>query len=107
MPSLHVKKDDMVMIIAGKDRGKTGKILKAFPKLNKVIVEGLNRVKRHTRPRRNQQGGILEMEAPLHASNVMLLCPSCNQPTRVGRKRLEGGRKVRVCRKCSEVIDKG
>jgi large subunit ribosomal protein L24 len=107
MPSLPVKKDDMVMIITGKDRGKTGKILKVFPKQNRVIVEGLNRVKRHTRPRRNQQGGILEMEAPLHVSNVMLLCPSCNRPTRTGKKILEGGRKVRICRKCLEIVDKG
>jgi large subunit ribosomal protein L24 len=82
---MKIKKNDMVMIIAGNDRGKTGKILKVFPKSNKVIIEGINMRKRHTKPtQKNPQGGILEKEAPINASNVMMLDPKTNEPTRLG-----------------------
>jgi large subunit ribosomal protein L24 len=82
---MKIKKNDMVMIIAGNDKGKTGKILKVFPKSNKVIIEGINMRKRHTKPtQKNPQGGILEKEAPINASNVMMLDPKTNEPTRLG-----------------------
>ena len=82
---MKIKKNDLVMIIAGNDRGKTGKILKVFPKANKVIIEGINMRKRHTKPtQKNPQGGILEKEAPINASNVMMLDPKTNEPTRLG-----------------------
>ena len=103
---VHVKKDDVVVIISGKDRGKKGKILRVDPKKSRVVVEGINIVKKHKKPRSaNQQGGIIEQEAPLHSSNVMLVCKKCNKPTRVARKILENGDKVRACKKCNETID--
>lgn len=105
MPGLKLKKGDKVMVIAGKDRGKSGKILRAFPRENRVLVEGVNIVKRHARPtQKNPQGGIVERESPIHISNVMLVCPRCNQPTRVGRKITHEG-KFRVCKKCGEEIE--
>jgi large subunit ribosomal protein L24 len=104
---LHVKKDDMVMIIAGKDKGKSGKILRVLPGKGRVVIENLNVVKRHSRPTRsNAQGGILEKEAPIDASNVLLLCASCNKPTRTGIRVLEDGSKARFCKKCNEIVDK-
>jgi len=104
---LHVKKDDTVMVIAGKEKGKNGKVVRVFPETGKVVVEGLNMVKRHTRPNRlNTEGGIVEKEAPLNASNVQLLCSSCNQPARTGMRILEDGSKVRFCKKCNELVDK-
>lgn len=104
---LHVKKNDMVMIMAGKDKGKTGKVLRVFADKNRVIVENLNQVKRHTRPTQtNTQGGIIEKEAPLHASNVLLVCGSCNKPVRTGIRALEDGSKARFCKKCNEIVDK-
>jgi large subunit ribosomal protein L24 len=104
---LHVKKNDMVTIIAGKEKGKTGKILKVFPDSGRVIVESLNVVKRHTRPTRaNAQGGIVEKEAALESSNVQLLCAACSKPTRTGFRILEDGKKVRFCKKCNEIVDK-
>ena len=107
MPAkIHVKKDDQVMVIAGKEKGKTGKILSVIPKKESVLVEKVNFVKRHTRPSgKTRQGGILEKEAPIHASNVMIVCTKCNSPVRVGRKILEDGKKARYCRKCGEFID--
>lgn len=105
MPGLKLRKGDKVMVIAGKDRGKSGKILRSFPRENRVLVEGVNIVKRHTRPtQKNPQGGIVERESPIHISNVMLVCPRCNQPTRVGRKITPEG-KFRVCKKCGEEIE--
>jgi len=102
----HVKKDDQVIVIAGKEKGKTGKILRVITKKERVLVEKVNFVKRHTRPSgRTRQGGILEKEAPIHASNVMIICTKCNLPVRVGRKILEDGKKVRYCKKCGELID--
>ena len=105
MPGLKIKKGDKVMVIAGKDRGKSGKILRVFPSRERVLVEGVNIVKRHTRPtQKNPQGGIIEREAPIHISNVMLICPRCNKPARVGRKITEEG-KFRVCKRCGEEIE--
>ena len=104
---LHIKKNDMVKIIAGKEQGKTGKVLRVLPGKSRVVVEGLNMIKRHTRP--NQlypEGGILEKEAPLSISNVMLICGSCNQPSRTGVRLLEDGSKTRYCKKCNESVDK-
>ncbi len=97
-----------MLVIAGKDRGKRGRVLKIFPEKNRLIVEGVNMIKRHTRPNpgKNIQGGIVEREASLHASNVQLICPECGQQTRIGRRVLGDGRKVRVCRKCKGVVDK-
>jgi len=106
MSKLHVKKGDKVKVIAGKDRGKEGEILKAFPKENRVIVKGVNIVKKHVRPtQENPQGGILEKEAPIHSSNVMLVCGKCGEPSRTGKKVLDNGEKVRYCKKCEEDID--
>ena len=100
------KKDDKVKIMAGKDRGKIGKIIKVDRKKQRLLVENVNVVKRHTRPSaQNRQGGILETEAPLNWSNAMLVCNKCIQPMRVKMQRLEDGKKVRVCPKCNEQID--
>jgi large subunit ribosomal protein L24 len=95
-------------VTTGKDRGKRGRVLKVLPEKNRLIVEGVNFVKRHTRPdpRRNVKGGVMEREAPLHASNVQLVCPECGRTTRLGRRILGDGRKVRICRKCEGVVDK-
>ena len=103
-----IRKNDNVVVTTGKDRGKRGRVLRVVPDKNRVIVEGVNIIKRHTKanPQRNIKGGLVEREAPLHASNVQLLCPECGKPTRLGRKILGDGRKVRVCRKCEGVVDK-
>lgn len=104
---LHVKKNDMVEIIAGKERGKTGKVLRVLPGKGRVVVENLNVIKRHTRPNQlNPEGGIIEKEAPLSISNVMLICGSCNQAARTGVRMLEDGSKTRYCKKCNESVDK-
>lgn len=101
----RLRKDDTVMIIAGRERGKTGKVLRVLPDENRVVVERLNMVKRHTKPRGVQTpGGIVEKEAPLHVSNVMPLCARCNKPVRVRHKRLEDGHAVRVCRRCGDQL---
>ena len=102
----HIKKDDKVKVIAGKDKGKIGKVLSVKSKNNRILVEKVNIVKRHTRPSAQQrQGGIIESEAPIHWSNVMLMCNKCVTPVRTKIKRLEDGKKIRVCRKCNEIID--
>jgi len=103
---LHVKKNDTVMVVTGKDKAKTGKVLTIVPKKDGVIVEGINVVKRHTKPRGSEQGGILEKEAPVHISNVMLLCPKCNKPVRTRTEVLADGKKARCCVKCGESFDK-
>ena len=104
MNTLHVKRDDTVMVIAGKDKGKTGKIRRAYPKESRVVVEGVNITKRHLKPRPGvTQGGIVEREAPIHVSNVMLVCGNCKRPTRTGHKFLEDGTKARVCKRCGAV----
>ena len=103
---MKIRKNDTVLVITGKDRGKKGKVRFAYPKDERVLVEGINFIKRHTRARGQvRQAGIIEREAPIHVSNVMLLCNKCSHPTRVGSRFLEDGRKVRVCRSCHEVID--
>lgn len=104
---LHVKKGDKIVVLSGKDKGKTGKIIQALPKKGKVVVEGLNTVKRHTKPSQNlPQGGIIVKEAPLHSAKVMLVCPACDQPTRIKKTSLASGTSARTCKKCGEVIDK-
>jgi large subunit ribosomal protein L24 len=104
---LHVKKDDTVIVITGKDKGKKGRIIAAYPRENRVLVEGVNMVKKHSKPTQaNPQGGILDQEAPIHVSNVMLIDPKSGKPTRIGYKVLENGEKVRVAKKSGEVIDK-
>ncbi|MDI6800064.1 MAG: 50S ribosomal protein L24 [Actinomycetota bacterium] len=106
MLKLHVKKGDKVAILAGKDRGKKGKVLRVITDKGRVIVEGVNMMKRHTRPTQaNPQGSILEKEGSIHASNVRIVCSSCNAITGVSMKQLEKG-KVRVCKKCRQDIDK-
>ncbi len=103
---VKVKKGDLVRVIVGKDKGKEGKVLRVIPRENKVIVENVHIVKRHQRPtQRLREGGIIEREAPIHASNVMVVCPSCNKPTRIGYKFVEE-KKVRYCKKCGEIVDR-
>ena len=103
-----IRKNDTVLVTTGKDRGKKGRVLRVVPDKNRLIVEGVNLIKRHTRPNpaKNVKGGVVQREAALHASNVQLVCPECGAQTRVGRKILGDGRKVRVCRKCEGVVDK-
>lgn len=103
---VHVKKGDKVLVLAGKDRGKMGVILKVYPDKNRVVVEGINIVTKHKKPRSaTQPGGIIKQEAAIDASNAMLVCPRCNKATRVAREFLANGDKVRVCKKCKETID--
>ncbi len=104
---MKIKKGDLVEVISGKDRGKRGKVLRVIPRENKVIVEGVNIVKRHQRPvPQLREGGIIEREAPIYACKVMVVCPSCDKRTRVGYKFVEDGKKVRYCKKCGEILDK-
>ena len=106
MPKLHVKKGDKVVVIAGKDKTKTGRFWRSIPKEERVLVEGVNIVKRHTKPNPvNPEGGIVEKEAPIHVSNVAIADPKTGKPTRVGYKVLEDGTKVRVAKKSGEIID--
>ncbi|HEY9581663.1 MAG TPA: 50S ribosomal protein L24 [Savagea sp.] len=103
---MHVKKGDTVKVISGKDKGKTGVVLAALPKKDRVLVEGVNIIKKHTKPNQaNPQGGIVSQEAAIHVSNVMLLDPKSGEPTRVGYK-VEDGKKVRVAKKSGEKLDK-
>lgn len=100
-----LRKNDLVMVMAGKEKGKSGRILRMFMKKDRAIVEKINFVKRHQRPAGQQrQGGIIEKEAPLHLSNLMLICESCNKTVRVGHKVLEDGNRARYCKKCGELI---
>lgn len=102
---MKIRKNDNVLVIAGKDKGKKGKVRYSYPKDEKLIVEGANFIKRHTKARGPaRQAGVIEREAPIHISNVMMICSKCNQPTRIGYRFLEG-KKVRICRACQEVID--
>lgn len=105
---LPIRKNDNVVVVAGRDRGKRGRVLRVIPDKTRVVVEGVNFVKRHTRPnpQRNIKGGIVEREASLHVSNVKLVCPECSEPTRTGRRLLDDGRRVRFCLKCNGVVDK-
>jgi large subunit ribosomal protein L24 len=106
MKKVKIKKGDKVLVIAGRDRGTTGRVLRVLPERNRAVVEGVNMIKRHTRPnpQRQVQGGILEREAPIALPNLMLMCPETGKPTRVGRKRLEDGRGVRLSKKSGSVI---
>ena len=103
-----IRRNDQVVVTTGKDSGKRGRVLKVLPLKNRLIVEGVNVIKRHTKPNPQRQikGGVVEREAPLHASNVQIVCPECSNPTRVGRKLLDDGRRVRFCVKCKGVVDK-
>ncbi len=102
----RIKKDDKVRVIAGKEKGKMGKVLRIFGDKNRVIIENVNFVKRHTKPGgQTRQGGIIEKEASIHWSNVMLMCNKCINHVRIKMRRLEDGRMVRVCKKCGEIID--
>lgn len=104
---LHVKKGDKVVILSGKDKGKMGKVIEAQPKHSKIVVEGVNKVKRHTRPTQKMpQGGIIVKEAALHSSKAMLVCPSCDKPTRIKKTALANGNMARTCKQCGEIIDK-
>ena len=103
---MKIRKNDNVLVIAGKDKGKKGKVRFAYPKDDRVLVEGINFIKRHTRATGQvRQAGIIERESAINVSDVMLLCSKCNRPTRVGSRFLGDGKKVRVCRLCNEVID--
>jgi large subunit ribosomal protein L24 len=103
-----IRKNDTVLVTTGKDRGKKGRVIRMVPEKNRLIVEGVNLIKRHTRPNpaKNVKGGVVQREASLHASNVQLVCPECGAQTRVGHRVLDDGRKVRICRKCDGVVDK-
>jgi large subunit ribosomal protein L24 len=106
MEKVLLKKNDTVMVVTGKNRGKSGKVLRVLPKKDAVIIERLNFAKRHLRAGGpHGKGGIVEKEAPIRISNVQLLCGKCNLPTRIGQKILENGKKIRICRKCGEAID--
>jgi len=103
----HVRKGDTVVVVAGKDRGKRGRVLRVIPDKSRVVVERINMVKKHQRPTQKlRQGGIIEREGPIHLSNVMLVDPTGDKPTRIGMRALSDGRKVRVARKSGEIIDK-
>ena len=105
MNKMSIKKDDTVVVLSGKDKGKKGKVLSVDPKAGKVIVEKVNVVSRHTKPRRQgEQGGILQKEAPIFACKVQRVCPKCSKPTRPAHKVLADGKKVRVCKKCGAEI---
>ena len=108
MAIAHVRKGDTVMVVAGKERGKRGRVLRVIPEKNRVVVERVNMIKKHQRPtQRIRQGGIIEREGPIHLSDVMLLDPASGKPTRVGMRALSDGKKARVARKSGEIIDKG
>src|SRR6267378_321522 len=104
---INVRKNDRVVVIAGKDKGKKGRVIEVQPAKRKVIIEGVNMVKRHNKAntRRGIQGGILERESPIDISNVMVLCPHCGEPTRSGHQVLEDGKRHRACKKCGSVFN--
>ena len=106
MPKLKIKKGDQVEVIAGRDRGARGKVLRVLPNAGRAIVEQINLVKKHTRPNPQQQvqGGVLEREAPIQLSNLKVICPDCSKPSRLGRRRLEDGKGVRVCKNCGATL---
>ena len=106
--STPIRKNDNVLVITGKDRGKRARVLKVHPDTNRLVIEGVNMIKRHTKPNpgKNIKGGIVEREASLNASNVQIVCPECSAQTRIGSRRLDDGRRVRFCRKCKGVVDK-
>ena len=101
---LHVRQGDTVYVLTGKDSGKRGKVLKIFTADERILVEGVNMIKKHKKPQQTQPGGIINQEGPVHVSNVMLICDKCKKPARVGKRILENGDKVRYCKKCNEII---
>jgi large subunit ribosomal protein L24 len=102
---MKVKKGDTVVVISGNDRGKSGKVLKVDPNSGRIIVEGIHFIKKHTRPsQRSQKGGVVEKEAPINISNVLVYCPKCNKGVRVGNRTLKDGRRARICRQCGEMF---
>lgn len=102
---MHIRKNDLVTVTAGKDKGKRAKVLVVFPQISRALVEGVNYVKKHARrTKEDQQGGVIQRENPIHASNLSLICPKCNRGTRSGVKTLADGSKARVCKKCGEAI---
>jgi large subunit ribosomal protein L24 len=104
---MHVHREDTVLILTGKDRGKKGRVIRLFPGVERALVEKINMVKRHTRPNQQlPQGGIMEKESPIHISNLQVICGKCNKATRISHKVLGGGQKVRLCKKCGEILDK-
>jgi large subunit ribosomal protein L24 len=108
MRSTHVRRGDNVGVIAGRERGKRGKVLRVLPEKGRILVEHLNMIKKHQRPTQKlRQGGIIEREGPLALSNVLVICPRCDKPSRTGTKILTDGRKVRSCRRCGESVDRG
>ena len=104
----HLKKNDIVQVMAGKDKGKTGKVLKVFPEKDTAVVENIQFIKKHTRsnPSRGIKGGIVEREAPIHTSNLAVVCKECNKPARIGYRFESGQRKIRVCKKCGGLLDR-
>ena len=102
----HVRRNDLVMVTTGKDKGKTGKVLRIHKKKDRLVVEKVNMVKRHVKPSQKTKGGIMEKEGLIHISNVMIYCEKCSKPVRVGNKLLEDGKKIRFCKKCNEAVDK-
>ncbi len=103
---LGIKKNDTVLVVSGDEKGKKGRVLSFEPEKNRLVVEGLNIIKKHMKPsKKYSQGGIIEKEAPLDRSNVMLVCPKCGKPTRIGNSILENGKKIRSCKQCGEVVD--
>jgi large subunit ribosomal protein L24 len=107
MPRVHIKKSDLVYVLTGKDRGKTGKVLKVFLDKNKAVVEGLNNIHKHTKPnpQKNVKGGILPKESPIHISNLMVVCKRCNKHSRVGLSVAQDGHKYRFCKSCNEPLE--
>ena len=106
MAKLHVKKGDKVLVLSGKDKGRKGKVIAAMPAEGKVVVEGVNLVKKHTRANQRVQAGIHEQEAAMHSAKVMVVCPSCSKPTRIQKNLLKDGSRTRACKKCGESLDK-
>ncbi|HET7318679.1 MAG TPA: 50S ribosomal protein L24 [Nitrospirota bacterium] len=103
---MQIKKNDNVMVTSGKEKGKRGRVIAVYPKTNRILVEKLNMIKRHTRPNQQlRQGGIVEKESPISVSNVRLICSKCDKPTAVSRQDQGGGSRARVCRTCNEAID--
>jgi large subunit ribosomal protein L24 len=106
MPKIHVKKGDTVLVITGKSAGKKGKVLEVLPKEGRVLIEGVNVVKRHTKPTQQlPQGGIIDKEMPVASSNVLLWCGNCNNAVRTGKQIQDNDKKVRICKKCGEILD--
>jgi large subunit ribosomal protein L24 len=105
---IRLRKNDQVEVLSGKDAGKRGKVLQVLPEKGRVLVQGVNFIKRHTRPnpQRNIKGGVAEREAPLHVSNLMVVCAECGKRTRIGSSQLEDGRRTRICRKCKGTLDR-